>query len=83
MLFQPSNFREFNCYSYAMDKRETWVTVGMRDKEFSKSFSYTWDFLRKGGSIDKLVEIFVKKDVLVKFPKFKIITKKQIKKILK
>lgn len=78
MLFQPKNVRWFNCYSYAMNECKTWINCRKDIEELEKIF-YPWKFLRNG-TIDELVEIFVKKDVLVNFPEFKIIKQEEIKK---
>ena len=71
---------DFNCYSYAMGIRNEWLDIKNEGYFERCFFGSRWQFLMNDGTIDELAEIFVKTDILVKFPELVIVDFKDIKK---
>ena len=80
MLFQPKNVNKFNCYSYAVNHRSEWLTIPEAG-HFTRKYGSTWDFLEDvEGSINELAKYFVVEEILLNFPEYVIVDKKDIKK---
>jgi len=73
MLFQPSNYRGFNCYSYAVNVRDEWLNMSRRDLVHDL---FDASNKKERERVSKLMA----ESIIDKFPKLKIITKNEIKK---
>lgn len=70
---------DYNCYSYAVEHREEWLYSIKGVEELEVDCWANWYYLKNGGKINDLIDIFVKKDVLERFPEFTIVKLEDIK----
>lgn len=74
------SLRSYNCYSFAMGITDEWLCSIHGVKELELVGWSNWKYVRDGGDINKLIEIFVEKDVLKRFPNLRVVNFDEIDK---